>query len=307
MSEDTLAIDIGGTKIAAGLVRDGQVVATEICPTPSQEGREAILDAAAKLALSVKRSSGSKSDLLGVASAGVIDQRGRVIYATDSLKDWLGTDINSGLAAKTGLQTVSLNDVHAHAWGEYLFGGGRGYQNLILLAVGTGLGAGLILDGSLLRGANGVAGHLGHIDIAGLPPQPCSCGKSGHAEAVSSGAGMQRCFYRSTGVNLSGSQIAAAASHADNEYHQQAKATVRNAGYALGRAIACMLNVVNPELVILTGSVTRAGRVLGESVQEGLKASAIDLVAETPVVLGELENAALVGAAAWARRETNER
>ena len=218
-----------------------------------------------------------------------------MIYATDSLKDWLGTDINSGLAAKTGLQTVSLNDVHAHAWGEYLFGGGRGYQNLILLAVGTGLGG------------NGVAGRLGHIDIAGLPPQPWSCWKSGNAEAVSSGAGMQRCFYRSTGVNLSGSQIAAAASHADNEYHQQAKATVRNAGYALGRAIACMLNVVNPELVILTGSVTRAGRVLGESLQEGLKASAIDLVAETPVVLGELENAALVGAAAWARRETNER
>lgn len=152
------------------------------------------------------------------------------------------------------------------------------------------------MDGTLQLGAKNAAGHLGHIDVEGVAGLPCSCGNTGHLEAVASGSGIEAQFERATGTQLSGAKIAQLADTTD-PFASEAARVIEAGGYALGRVIGGLLNTLDPELVVLSGSVTRAGNRWWEAVSAGVQRSAIDIVAETPVVPGLLANAALIGAA----------
>lgn len=297
----TLAIDIGGTKIACGLVQGAQVRAQESVPTPSQDGPEAIMDAAWVLASRVARNGDDQPARLAVASAGVIDPvAGLVTSATNALKDWAGTDLRTGLATRSGLPTTVLNDVHAHALGEFVHGAGRDHRSMLLVAIGTGIGGGFIFGDQIHFGAHDVAGHIGHIDAALAADVPCPCGGVGHVESVASGTGIENCFERADGRRLSGVEIAELA-QAD-EPDPTARQVMDTAGQALGRAIGSLLNAVDPGVVVLAGSVTKAGPTWERRVRESARASAMTIVADTPIVFAQLDNAALVGVAARAEQ-----
>src|SRR5690606_30724354 len=159
-----VGLDIGGTKTAAGVVdRSGAVLAAETRATPAADGPGAILGAAAELVRALDGRRGIVA-AVGVGSAGVIDPRtGRVLSATGTLAGWAGTDLRGELSRRLGLPVEVANDVHAHALGEQWRGAAAGRRDVLLVAVGTGVGASVVLDGRVRYGAHAVAGHAGHV------------------------------------------------------------------------------------------------------------------------------------------------
>ncbi len=299
-----LAIDIGGTKIAGGVVHGPTVAHPAQAPTPSRQGARAVVDAAGRVARSALdahvAAGGGQPSALAVASAGVVDPAGgTILAATDAIRDWTGTALRDELAQRAGLPVHVLNDVQAHALGEYRHGRGTGHPSMLLVAAGTGIGGGLVVDGRLVLGSGNLAGHVGHVDVTAAHDVPCSCGRRGHVEAIASGTGIEQHFRRRTGEHRTGAEIAALAG-TDDPHATTARLVIETAGHALGRAVGGLLNALDPGLVVLAGSVPRAGERWWDALRAGVQESAMPVVADTPVVPAALDNAALVGAACWA-------
>ena len=302
--QHVIALDLGGTKLAAAVVdRRGVVVRRTERPTEtsSQDALLAQLD-------------GAISELLddGVAALGVgipslVDQRaGR---AASSVNVPLAhVDLRDRLAARFGLPVALENDANAAALAEHRFGAGRGTQHMVMLTLGTGIGGGLVLNGQLYRGAIGAAAELGHVTI-NLDGPPCqgSCPGTGHFEALASATAAERIAaevaarrpdgelarMRARGRRLDGRLTAelAKAGHAD------ALEVFATVGYHLGVGIANYVNVFNPEIVVVGGGLARAGEVLLEParrvVAERALPAARDVVRVTLAVLGP--DAGLIG------------
>ena len=202
-----LAVDIGGTKIAAAAIAEDGAVrgAIRTVPTPASQGPRAVLAAAAAVltearteVLTAARAAG-ESDVraIGVSSAGVVDTTtGTIVAATDSLPGWGGTPVAAWLADLFGVPVRVLGDGNAFGVGEAAYGAGAGLASLLLIAVGTGIGGASITDGEPLVGAHFVGGHLGHVAVPEAAGFPCPCGREGHAEAVGGGAGLVATYHR---------------------------------------------------------------------------------------------------------------
>ncbi|WP_423462244.1 ROK family protein [Promicromonospora sp. MS192] len=185
----TAGVDIGGTKIRAAVVTPGgEVLASATAPTPS--GGAAMLDVSADLVARAAASARVPVAAVGVGAAGVVDPgTGEVLAASDSFVGWVGTDLRSGLASRTGLPVTVANDVDAFLVGEATWGAVRGVRSAAGIALGTGVGGALWLDGGLYRGA-GAAGEIGHMP--GFGDAPCTCGQRGHLETLASGRSVER-------------------------------------------------------------------------------------------------------------------
>lgn len=304
-----LALDIGGTKTSAALVRDGAAGEVLTVPTPAQEGPAAILAAALDLA---EAASGDASPLaVGIASAGVVDTaRGRITHATDALRGWAGTEVAAAVSSRLGLPVAVLNDVHAHGLGEALHGAGRDASSMLLLAVGTGIGGCQVIGGEVVTGARGAAGHLGHLPVPEAEGIPCPCGRSGHLEGLASGPGILALARRLGAAGSDGTPVAdgralAALAVADPEGPEARAYTI--AGRATGRVLGGALNLLDTDLVVLTGGVSAAHGMSGDgepwrrALDAGLAKEAMDVVAATPIVPARAgQHAALLGAAAHA-------
>ncbi len=188
-------MDIGGTKIAAAVVDDtGTVRGRQTVATPAAGGAAAVLAASLDLSCRVldwTAAVGIDITAVGVGSAGEMDtDRGVVTYASDNLPGWAGLALADEFAAANGLPALVDNDVNTLALGESRFGAGRGFRDVLYVAVGTGIGGVLVLDGRLRRGANWAAGELCHLIAAWDGDRVCSCGRRGHLEAYASGPAM---------------------------------------------------------------------------------------------------------------------
>ena len=298
--------------------------------TPATEGRAAILEAALALAESVR--DGADIAAVGISSAGVIDAtRGRVTHATGSLSGWAGTDLTGPFAARFAVPVSVLNDVHAHGIGEARFGVGRDRSSLLLIAVGTGIGGCHVLGGSAVLGSRGAAGHVGHLAVPEAEGVPCPCGRIGHLEGFASGPGIVQLARRlraealtpeeAIGTGPTGSDGShrldrrrgdvGPTSPAYADGHDLARAAhdgdpvaleaYRLAGFATGRVIGGLLNVLDAEAVALAGGVSDADGPWSDAVRQGIAHDAMDVVAATPVLPAEAgAHAALLGAAARA-------
>lgn len=288
-----IGIDVGGTKIAVGLVdRDGRVLRRSQADTP-RDGRDAILATAQRLASEV--SSGQPVAGIGIGSGGVIVD-GKVVAATSLLAGWAGTELADHFATVFGLQAVTaINDVHAHGLGEAWCGAGAGHETVLLVAVGTGLGGVVVHKGSALTGAHGIAGHIGHIASPAAVGLPCSCGASGHLEAIASGYGIVG-LYRSLGGDPSVAEASAVI--ARNGSDGYADETVRRSAAALGAALGELITIIDPDVVILSGGVTAAGPSWWDEVRSAAASTALPLVTSTPIVPAQLgADAGIIGAA----------
>jgi glucokinase len=265
-------------------------------PTPATEGAAAILGAALALAEQVR--GGAAVRAVGISSAGVVDSaRGRITHATDSLAGWAGTALAAPFAERFAVPVAALNDVHAHGLGEARFGAGRGRDSLLLMAVGTGIGGCQVLDGRAVLGARGAAGHVGHVPVPEAEGVPCPCGRSGHLEGLASGPGIVR-LAAALGADPAprdGRALAAAAARGE----RAAVEAYHRAGRAAGRVLGALMNVLDPEVVALTGGVADADvAVWREAVRDGIAQEAMDVVAATPVLPASAgSHAALLGAA----------
>lgn len=317
-----LAVDIGGTKIAGGVVTpEGRVSGLQHLPTEAKQGGEAVLDRVITLLRELRQAAGTPV-AVGIGTAGFIQpETGIVAFATSALPGWQGMPVRQRIEAALGLPTFVDNDVHVMALGEASFGAGRGTRHMLGLTIGTGVGGGVIIDGQIYYGATGVAGAFGHLIIDYQRRRRCPCGKYGCLEAYASGPAIIAEFVRSAGkgfiqreMKLEPEQVGvkeivelARANQPD------AWAAIRHGGSFLGIGVASLLNLFNPELVVVGGGVAQAGELYMSEVRSVARECSLPNVAETPIlpaVLGPQANLAGAAELAWqgleARQQTQD-
>jgi glucokinase len=308
-----LALDIGGTKIAGGIVdAEGALLQRATVPTEAPHGSARIIANALKLARDLLQSHQQISPIpvvaLGVGSVGQIDfAAGRVVLATSALPGWAGTCLKSALGSELGLPTFVENDANAAAYGEYRAGAARGYRHVVCLTLGTGIGGGVIADGQLLRGATGGAAELGHVAVE-LDGDPCPCGHRGCLEAYSSGSALLRyaknrleslpagaASVLASHPSLTGPIIFNAAVHGGDRLAQD---IVERFCRYLANGLVSFQFAFDPECIVLGGGVSSVGELLLHGIRRALP----EQDRHIRLLLASLGNdAGLIGAALLAR------
>jgi glucokinase len=314
-----LGIDLGGTKILAGVVRpDNRVIGRAKRSTPAQEGGPAIVEAIAACADEALDSAGfSRAELaaVGVGSPGPLDSEAGVILFSANL-NVKNFPLGSQLSAKIGCPVLVQNDVRVGGYGEYRLGTGRGYHDLIVAFVGTGIGGCVILRGEIVTGSTGNAGELGHIIIKAGGPR-CGCGRRGCMEAFASKTAIARRVDKAVqkgrttilaekmarkGGRLKSGDLAEAVAAKD----PVALKEVKRAAHFLGIGLGGLINVLGPELVIIGGGVTGAlGQPFVDLVRSAARTQALtDPRGTIPIERASLgDNAGILGAALLAREQ----
>jgi glucokinase len=260
-----VGIDIGGTKIAAGVVTsDGRILRKETSPTPQNQDH-----LVRHILAIIEDLQGHHPEVtaVGVGAAGMIDwPTGHIRWAPNN--SYSDLPLQQLLAEGSGLSAVVENDANAAAWAEAAVGAGAGLSNIIALTIGTGIGAGIILNGELQRGETGIAGEAGHIIVGEL----CGCGATGCLEAMASGTALGRAGRRAAAADPEGrlAQLAGAADDVTGETVCQAalegdpaaRQLFDQRGFWLGAGIASLVNVFDPQLVILGGGLVTSGDLL---------------------------------------------
>jgi glucokinase len=288
-----VGVDIGGTKIVAGVISDsGRVLQRAETRTPGG-GPQAVIAAVIRTVRTL-RSTGAAG--IGVGVPGILHPgSGVVAAATGLLQDWASTDVPAALREAFTLPVVAVNDAHGHAVGEAAHGAGVGRDTVLVVAVGTGIGGAVVYRGAALLGAHGAAGHVGHLPSAVAAGCPCSCGRSGHIEGIASGPGLVA-LYGSHGGEpsvLDPKEVLARA-----VVDPLAAAAVRESASALGTVVGGLVNTVDPDVVIISGGLQHAGPIWWTPLREGVAATALPLLESVPVLPARLgRDAALVGTA----------
>lgn len=293
-------IDVGGTKIASGLVSsEGKVLGRRTDPTPARQGATAVFaaitDAIAKAAVALPADGVLVG--AGVGTGGVVDHAaGRVVAANSLLPGWSGMPIRERLEAALQVPVKVDNDVNVFALGEHHFGAGRGLRDVVYAAVGTGIGGAMILDGHLRRGAHHNAGEIGHWSVPEAAGRPCNCGGHGHVESVAAGPAITS-WYREHGGDGAVSDLREVAARAAAGESAAVEALTRG-GRAFGRALASLANVIDPQAVIVGGGVAEAGPAFWLPMEEALRAELMPAAAALILRRAALGgDAAVIGAA----------
>ncbi|MEV0948730.1 ROK family protein [Rhodococcus sp. NPDC049939] len=308
----TIGIDVGGTSIRASVVdSSGEVLDSLQSPTPaSASALENGLDRAV-------RELGARHDVaaVGLAVAGFVTPDRTTVRFAPHLP-WVGAPVGRDLAARLGLPVILEHDVNAAAWAEHRFGAASGGRNVLVLAIGTGIGAALLADGQLYRGTHGVAPELGHIQV--VPGgRPCACGKRGCWERYCSGTALvdtaiellaadpatSTLLAREVAVDpggLTGLRIGGAAHDGD----PLALETMREFARWLGVGLALVGDVYDPDLVVIAGGVASSAPLFIDEAREHYAALTTGaghrpLARIRPTQLGEA--AGMIGAAELAR------
>jgi glucokinase len=308
-----LALDVGGTKLAAGVVsRDGSVLSNLIVPSRAEEGPERMIARHVDLGREAVTAAGvswSEIAAVGIACGGPLDPLAGIIQSPPSLPGWDDVPLVSMVERALDRPAVVDNDATAGALAEWWYGAGRArsIDHLIYLTVSTGIGGGLILDGRVYRGAAWNAGELGHLTVDYLGRQ-CGCGRRGCLEAYASGTNIAA---RAREALATGepSTLAELPTVTARDVAEHAAAGDALAGriwdettVILGSAVANILDVFNPQLVVFGGGVTRAGDQFLRPVREaGLRQAMHPAARSADVVLATLgDRLGVVSAAALA-------
>jgi glucokinase len=315
MPQPVLALDIGGTKLAGGVVTPAgemlreQTSATDPAATPGD-----VIEALLELSGQVLAGAGLRlHDLsaVGISFGGPVDYPNGLVITCHHLAGWEGVPLRDIIAERTDLPTVMDNDANAAALGELVFGAGRGCRHLIYVTVSTGIGAGLVIDGKVHRGANSMAGELGHTHLVPYGPK-CTCGRLGCLESVASGWAVAKAAQDAldTGAASALRSVPRAdlsARHVMEMAQTDALAAriVNQAGEYLGLGMARAVNLLNPDVVAIGGGISQAGEVLMAPVRRGFARYVMPETAQgVRIVTSELSPRwGLFGAAALALRE----
>ena len=296
-----LGFDIGGTKCAVclGTAAEGgvKVAARRQIDTPSgwQETLARLFDAGEALL------DGAKPDACGFSCGGPLDAEAGIVLSPPNLPSWDRVPLTRLAKERFGAAAFLENDANACALAEWRCGAGRGSRNMVFLTFGTGLGAGLILDGRLIRGANGNAGEAGHIRLA--PFGPAGYGKSGSFEGFCSGGGIAQlavtlgkeavqngvtpAYLKDGWDSVSAKCVAQAAARGD----RTAMSVFRLCGEKLGEGLAVLVDILNPQTIVIGSVFARCEALLRPSMEAALArealAPSLDAVRVVPAALGE--------------------
>jgi glucokinase len=297
-----LGLDIGGTKLAAGVVDpDGSVHGFAVAPAEAQRGPD---DGLARL-VGLGRTALADAEIgvdelagIGIGCGGPLDPERGVLIAPLHLPGWHDVAVTAIAEAAFGLPAVLDNDATAAAAAEHRFGAGRGTRNMVYLTVSTGVGGGVILDGHVYRGSTGNGGELGHVTVDWHGRECRGCGRRGCLEAYASGTSIAE-RAREAGMDASAATDVAAAALAGDPIAQGIWAETCE---ALACGITSLANLFEPELVVIGGGVSRVGEQLLAPVRELVHAQVIEPAGrELAIVQAALgDSVGVVGAAAIA-------
>lgn len=283
--DEWIGIDIGGTKIA--VVRgttQGNILEKKRLMTSEFTGWEKTLEAVILIAEQMKS---NKTLAVGISCGGPLDSKKGMIFSPPNLPGWDQVPIVEVVAEKLCLPVYLQNDADACALAEWRYGAGKGYENLIFCTFGTGMGAGLILNNKLYVGRNGSAGEVGHMRISDFGP--AGFGKEGSFEAFCSGAGMAQlgrtmalaaiqrgesvafCESRKELESISAEKIGKAAEQGD----KTAQRVFACAGKKLGEGLAVMMDVLNPDCVIIGSIFARCEQFLRPEMEQAIEKEAL--------------------------------
>ncbi|MER6002787.1 ROK family protein [Nonomuraea angiospora] len=280
MTPLALAADIGGTKIAAGLVAaDGTLVEYRRTATPAgPEILETVFELARPL---VKRAA-----VCGIGTAGTVDPQGRIASATDLLTGWAGTDVKGAAERTLALPTVVLNDCHAAGAAEARAGAARDARTALVVAIGTGIGGAVCVEGRVRTGVSGTAGSIGHLPAPTTAGVRCSCGALDHIEAHASGPAIERAYREETGQALPLAEIGRLGSH-----------VITDAATLMGRVLAGAANLIDPDAIVIAGGVSMLGPALLRPMEAAYRAETLPGPSAAPILPASLgADAGLVGA-----------
>jgi glucokinase len=309
----TIGVDVGGTKIAAGVVdEDGSILARTRVPTPAdpQWAVGAIADAIKEL------QAGHDVTAVGVGAPGYIDRNRSTVIMAPNI-NWENEPLKSRIEDLVHLPTVIENDANAAAWGEFRFGAAAQHNDMIMITVGTGIGGGIVLEGRMYRGSFGVAGEIGHLNMV---PEgiPCGCGSKGCWEQYASGRALRRYGRERAAADpvlgkrllelnegiaetITGSQITQAAEEGD----PLALEVYDELADWLGRGMGDLASLFDPAVFVLGGGVSDSGNLLLDPVAKAFEKHLIGGVhrPRAEVVLASLGSAAgIAGAGDLARQ-----
>ena len=287
----TVGLDIGGTKcaISAGESEGGtiKILSREEFPTAGLTWQQVLEEFARRIDCIV--SSNSNSDLqlsaIGISCGGPLDSRRGVIMSPPNLPGWDNVPVVDFFRKRFNVPVAVQNDANACALAEYLYGSGRGVRNLVFMTFGTGLGAGIIVDGKLYSGANDNAGEIGHIRLA--PTGPVGYNKAGSAEGFCSGAGIARLAKIRKGLDLTTKEIFARVRSGDPDCTEVFHESARH----LATILAYTIDILNPEVIALGGVFMRNADLFMSVVEPILREEALpgalDVCRIVPAALGE--------------------
>lgn len=301
MTNVTVGIDIGGTKIA-GIIRDGQGVHSgwQTQPTPSHAGASAVIDAAILLAqVLINQATANRQRVMavGVGAAGQIDPRqGIVVGANENLPGWRGTPIASMFTSAVDLPVVVDNDVNAMALAECVLGVAQAFQHVLFITVGTGIGGALLINGQLWHGANFSAGEIGYLYTGIEGDMPVTI------ESLASGPALEKLYRARSGADLRLHEIAENA-HSGEE---TAREVITYGARRLAQVLAPVLCLIDPEVLVVGGGVPQVP-LWWKTFVGTMRAARYGAVAQMPVIPAQLGvRAGAIGAALLAARKQQE-
>jgi glucokinase len=307
MSKRLVGIDLGGTNIRAALAES----ATSHGPrserrSPAGESPESVV--AACVATALDACGGEKPDGVAVGIPGPLNPRTGVVFAAPNLGEWDHVDARRLFADALGCPVAIQNDAKLAGYAEWVSGAGAGTENMIFITVSTGIGAALIFDGRLYGGAVGASGEIGHLKVGG--DAVCALGHRGCLEAVASGTAIGKnardAVARGEKSSMSSLDAELIDGQAVNDAAQAgdslARRIIGDAGGVVGTAIGSLINLLNPEVVVVGGGVMDAGELFFDPLRQAVAATAVEVSARAcrVVAAGLGTDAGLAGACAWA-------
>lgn len=315
-------IDLGGTNVKTAVVgRNGALLAKDSRPTDAEEGLETVLDnMAASLDAAMEQANADHTDLVavGIGAPGPMNWRTGVVFSPPNLPGWENVPLADLMRERLNVPTYVDNDANVACWGEFWSGAGREVDSMVCLTLGTGVGGGIVVFGKLLRGPDGTAAEIGHMCVA-RGGRPCNCGAQGCLEQYASVTGMVRTAVEGIEAGkktllldmcegdverIDGKMISDALVRGD----EFAGWVINETGIWLGTAIGSLINIINPEMVVLCGGMIAAGEALFAPIRKTAREQAFEVPASRALIVpaGLGADSGVIGAAGCALQRYEE-
>ncbi|MCC6698734.1 MAG: ROK family glucokinase [Candidatus Hydrogenedentes bacterium] len=322
MNSVVVGVDLGGTNVKTAVVaRNGRLLGKDSRPTRATEGPDVVIDTmVASVELALEHAGVDPSDLraVGVGAPGPMNWRTGVVFSPPNLPGWSDVPLAELMSERLSVPVFVDNDANVACWGEFWSGAGREVDSLVCLTLGTGVGGGIVVGGRLVRGIDGTAAEIGHICVM-RDGRACNCGAKGCLEAYASVTGMVRTALEGIDAGrptmltrmcggdpalIDGKMISDALQQGD----EFAAWVMRETAIWLGTGIGSLINLLNPEMVVLCGGMIAAGDVLFDPIRETALAQSFEVPGQraqiVPAGLGA--DSGVIGAAGCALQRYEE-
>ena len=289
MKKYAFGADIGGTTIKLGLFETlGNLIEVWEIPTRIEEnGKYILIDIAASIEEKLKEKKISKLDVegIGMGVPGPVGRDGNVLKCVNL--GWGVFNVEKEMTTLTGFKAKAGNDANVAALGEMWQGAAKGYSDIVMATIGTGIGGGIIVNGQIISGSKGGAGEIGHICVNKDETEKCSCGKTGCLEQYASATGIVRMAKEKLHrYDITAKDIFDEAKAGD----ASANELINQLGEFLGIALASVANVTNPQIFVIGGGVSKAGKILIDATEHHFRKQAFHICSDARFVLAKLGN-----------------